>query len=178
MNYRAEWHPGDGAPFLGPERFVNKMAKNTMPVAHLPTLVADGFTPERSGQVAESNGRGQIFTFDIAPGAEAMRGLRLSLLGSCVCLRNSIVAQAVLANPSFTSFSKASSFLTLGRSSMRLKCAVTLGKPERSIPSWVARRQHQKKRASGAVKWSKKYSRRPAYRRRSGSSRTELPWRT
>src|SRR5687768_1087786 len=42
---------------------------------------------------------------------------------------------------------------------MRLKCAVTLGKPERSTSNWVARRQHQKKCASGAVKWSKKYSR-------------------
>jgi REP element-mobilizing transposase RayT len=27
VNYRAEWHPGDGAPFLGPERFVKKIAK-------------------------------------------------------------------------------------------------------------------------------------------------------
>jgi REP-associated tyrosine transposase len=26
VNYRAEWHPGDGAPFLGPERFVKKIA--------------------------------------------------------------------------------------------------------------------------------------------------------
>ena len=30
VNYRAEWHPGDGAPFLGPERFVKKMAKETI----------------------------------------------------------------------------------------------------------------------------------------------------
>ena len=28
-----------------------------------------------------------------------------------------------------------------------------------STPNWVARRLHQKKCASGAVKWSKKYSR-------------------
>ena len=27
VNYRAEWHPGDKAPFLGPERFVKKIAK-------------------------------------------------------------------------------------------------------------------------------------------------------
>ncbi len=33
VNYRAEWHPGDGAPFLGPERFVKKIAKETV---HLP----------------------------------------------------------------------------------------------------------------------------------------------
>ena len=31
MNYRAEWHPGDGAPFLGPERFVKKIAKEPVP---------------------------------------------------------------------------------------------------------------------------------------------------
>jgi len=31
VNYRAEWHPGDGAPFLGPERFVKKIVKETIP---------------------------------------------------------------------------------------------------------------------------------------------------
>jgi len=31
VNYRAEWHPGDGEPFLGPERFVKKIAKETIP---------------------------------------------------------------------------------------------------------------------------------------------------
>ena len=31
MNYRADWHPGDGAPFLGPERFVKKISKETLP---------------------------------------------------------------------------------------------------------------------------------------------------
>ncbi len=30
VNYRAEWHPGDGAPFLGPERFVKKISKETL----------------------------------------------------------------------------------------------------------------------------------------------------
>lgn len=29
VNYRAEWHPGDGAPFLGPERFVKKNCERT-----------------------------------------------------------------------------------------------------------------------------------------------------
>jgi hypothetical protein len=33
MMHYAEWHPGDGAPFLGPERFVKKIAKETV---HLP----------------------------------------------------------------------------------------------------------------------------------------------
>jgi putative transposase len=31
VNYRAEWHPGDGAPFLGTQRFVKKIAKETIP---------------------------------------------------------------------------------------------------------------------------------------------------
>jgi hypothetical protein len=29
--YRAEWHPGDHAPFLGSERFVRKMVKEKTP---------------------------------------------------------------------------------------------------------------------------------------------------
>jgi REP-associated tyrosine transposase len=31
--YRAEWHPGDDAPFLGSERFVKRMVKEKMPPA-------------------------------------------------------------------------------------------------------------------------------------------------
>jgi putative transposase len=31
VNYRAEWHPGDGAPFLGPGRFVKKIAQESIP---------------------------------------------------------------------------------------------------------------------------------------------------
>jgi REP element-mobilizing transposase RayT len=31
VNYRAEWHPGEGVPFLGPDRFVKKIAKETVP---------------------------------------------------------------------------------------------------------------------------------------------------
>src|SRR5262249_33969941 len=50
---------------------------------------------------------------------------------------------------------QASRFLTLGRSCMRLKCAATFGKPDMLISNKVARRQHQKKRASGAMKWLK-----------------------
>jgi hypothetical protein len=36
--YRAEWHPGDHAPFLGPESFVKKVARQKSPpplVRHL-----------------------------------------------------------------------------------------------------------------------------------------------
>jgi len=32
VNYWAEWHPGDGAPLLGPKRFVKKIAKETIPI--------------------------------------------------------------------------------------------------------------------------------------------------
>ena len=31
VNYRAEWDPGDGTPFLGPKRFVKKILKETIP---------------------------------------------------------------------------------------------------------------------------------------------------
>jgi REP element-mobilizing transposase RayT len=30
-SYRSEWHPGDHAPFLGPERFIRKLAKENTP---------------------------------------------------------------------------------------------------------------------------------------------------
>ena len=30
-SYRAEWHPGEQAPFLGPEKFVKRMAKEKLP---------------------------------------------------------------------------------------------------------------------------------------------------
>src|SRR5438445_780871 len=30
-SYRAEWHPGDHAPFLGPERFIKKIAREKAP---------------------------------------------------------------------------------------------------------------------------------------------------
>jgi hypothetical protein len=30
MSYWAEWHPGDGAPFLGPERFAKKIARESV----------------------------------------------------------------------------------------------------------------------------------------------------
>jgi len=40
VNYRAEWHPGDGAPFLGPDRLVKKFAKkkDVAPVSRRPSL--------------------------------------------------------------------------------------------------------------------------------------------
>ncbi len=31
VNYRVQWHPGEGAPFLGPEHFVKKISKETVP---------------------------------------------------------------------------------------------------------------------------------------------------
>ena len=66
---------------------------------------------------------------------------------------------AALANSSFTDFSQANSFCTLARSLMRSKCAMQFGKADASTPSCAPRRMHQKKCASGAVKWSKKNSR-------------------
>jgi REP element-mobilizing transposase RayT len=33
QSYRAEWHPGDRAPFLGSQRFVRKLVKEKMPPA-------------------------------------------------------------------------------------------------------------------------------------------------
>ena len=54
VNYRAEWHPGDGAPFLGPERFVKKIAQKKSPAARLPARVAEGLTQERGGQLGTS----------------------------------------------------------------------------------------------------------------------------
>ena len=51
VNYRAEWHPGDGAPFLGPERFVKKIAERNNSATRLPARIAEGFTEERSGEV-------------------------------------------------------------------------------------------------------------------------------
>ena len=32
VNYLVEWHPGDGAPFLGPERFVKKISNGKSPL--------------------------------------------------------------------------------------------------------------------------------------------------
>lgn len=65
VNYRAEWHPGDGAPFLGPERFVRKLTKEAVPLpisqrASLKDLVKNvadkaGLPPEvllRKGRLA------------------------------------------------------------------------------------------------------------------------------
>jgi hypothetical protein len=60
--------------------------------------------------------------------------------------------QAALAKSSCTDFSNARSFCTLGRIFMRSKCATQFLNPERSISNCRARRWHQKKCASGAVK--------------------------
>jgi hypothetical protein len=59
-----------------------------------------------------------------------------------------------LLNPSWQSVHsllshrRAASF-TLGRSSMRFKCAATLRKPEMSMPNRAAQRQHRNKCARG-----------------------------
>jgi hypothetical protein len=71
VNYRGEWRPGDGAPFLGPERFVKKYRQRNSPAVHLPALVADGFTQERCGQV-------ESFRRDIASQRPAGKGSHCS----------------------------------------------------------------------------------------------------
>ena len=80
VNYRAEWHPGDGAPFLGPERFVKKIAKES---------------------VAPRSARGATLR-EILKGAAAKSGLsaeillRKGRLGSVVNARDRFVRDAVL----------------------------------------------------------------------------------
>ena len=50
MNYRAKWHPGDGAPFLGPERFIKKLQRDNC-ATRLASRIAKGFAQERSQPV-------------------------------------------------------------------------------------------------------------------------------
>jgi REP element-mobilizing transposase RayT len=56
VNYRAEWHPGDGAPFLGPERFAKKIAKESVAPPNSRRVNVEGFTEERSGKVGTLGG--------------------------------------------------------------------------------------------------------------------------
>jgi putative transposase len=63
VNYGAEWHLGDGAPFLGPERFAKKIAKESVPHAQLPRatlkdlLKSVAAKPELSAEVLLPKGR-------------------------------------------------------------------------------------------------------------------------
>ena len=60
--------------------------------------------------------------------------------------------QAALANSSITCFSCAASFCALARCCIRARCAWQFLNGDRSSLNEIARRKHQKKYASGAVK--------------------------
>ena len=51
-SYRAEWHPGDHAPFLGPERFIKKIAREKAP----PPASRRVSLGELLGKIAVKNG--------------------------------------------------------------------------------------------------------------------------
>jgi hypothetical protein len=81
VNYRAEWHPGDGAPFLGPERFVKKMANGAIP-------------PSKSRRASLSDLLKRVAA---KSGLSAELLLRKGRLGSVVNARDRFVRDAVLA---------------------------------------------------------------------------------
>jgi REP-associated tyrosine transposase len=80
VNYRAEWHPGDGAPFLGPERFVKKIAKESVP----PPISRRASLKDLLKSVAAKSG----LSADIL--------LRKGRLGSVVNARDRFIRDAVL----------------------------------------------------------------------------------
>jgi hypothetical protein len=80
VNYRAEWHPGDGAPFLGPERFVKKIAKEPVP----PSSSRRATLRDLLKSVAAKSGLS----------AEIL--LRKGRLGSVVSARDRFIREAVL----------------------------------------------------------------------------------
>ena len=80
MNYRAEWHPRDGAPFLGSERFVKKIAKEPVP----PSSSRRATLRDLLKSVAAKSGLS----------AEIL--LRKDRLGSVVNARDRFIQEAVL----------------------------------------------------------------------------------
>ena len=80
VNYRAEWHPGDGAPFLGPERFVKKIAKE----------------PIRPSSSRRITLRGLLKSVAAKSGLSAEILLRKGRLGSVVNARDQFIRDAVL----------------------------------------------------------------------------------
>jgi putative transposase len=80
VNYRAEWHPGDGAPFLGPERFVKKIARESVP----PPIPRRASLKDLLKSVAAKSGLS----------AEIL--LRKGRLGSVVNARDQFIRDAVL----------------------------------------------------------------------------------
>jgi putative transposase len=80
VNYRAEWHPGDGAPFLGPERFVKKIAKESV----LPSISRRASLNDLLKRVGAKSG----FSAEIL--------LRKGRLASIVNARDQFIRKAVL----------------------------------------------------------------------------------
>jgi REP element-mobilizing transposase RayT len=80
VNYRAEWHPGDGAPFLGPERFAKKIAKESV-------------APPNSRRVTL---RDLLKSVAAKSGLSAEILLRKGQLGSVVNARDRFMRDAVL----------------------------------------------------------------------------------
>lgn len=80
VNYRPEWHPGEGAPFLGPERFVRKMAKEPV----VPSSSRRATLRDLLKSVAAKSGLS----------AETL--LRKGRLGSVVSARDGFIREAVL----------------------------------------------------------------------------------
>jgi REP-associated tyrosine transposase len=80
VNYRAEWHPGDGAPFLGPERFVKKIAKEPAP-------------PSSSRRITL---RALLKSVAAKSGLATEILLRKGRLGSVVKARDRFICEAVL----------------------------------------------------------------------------------
>ena len=80
VNYRAEWHPGDGAPFLGPERFVKTIADESVP----PPISRRATLKDLLKSVAAKSG------------LSAEVSLRKGRFGSVVNARDQFVREAVL----------------------------------------------------------------------------------
>ena len=80
VNCRAEWHPRDGAPFLGSEQFVKKIAKKTIP----PPISRRSSLKDLLKSVAAK------------AGLPAETLLRKARLGSVVNARDRFVRDAVL----------------------------------------------------------------------------------
>jgi hypothetical protein len=75
VNYRADWHPGDGTPFLGRECFVKKIAKETIPPSFSRRATLRGLLKSVAVQSAVPAG-------DIRPlGAQELG--RVSVMAAC-----------------------------------------------------------------------------------------------
>lgn len=100
VNYGAEWHPGDGAPFLGPERFVKKISKETI----LPPISRRLSLKDLLKRVAAMSG------------VPAEMVLRKGRLANVVQTRDRFIGEAVLEQGYFAS--QGADFLACHRSNV------------------------------------------------------------